>query len=302
MEAARRNLPRMVILAASVALTGACAERDGAGGRGEFSAYGDTAADWAAASAAGAATVRVLYVPAEGFAWQEDGSLSGVTVEIMHAFRRWVRDNHDVDLRLDFVPEDDWRRFYDRVRHASGGVFGIGNVTITDERRAELAFSPPYLNNTAVLITDESVPALASMDEVADAFAGLTGLAFQGTLHEERVRTLQQQHLPDATVALASSNGEIVERVSDGGYFAFVDAYNYWRASEAGTSLRRHAVADDDAETFGVIMPRDSDWAPIITAFFEDDGGYMQSAEYRGILLRNLGEPLTALLVQADGR
>jgi ABC-type amino acid transport substrate-binding protein len=295
-----RSLLHTGVLALCAILAAAC-DADGDGRGAGFAAYGDTAPDYSSAAAAGTATVRVLYVPAEGFAWQEDGSLTGVTVEIMHAFRRWVRDNRGVDLRLDFVAEEDWRTFYDRVQHASGGVFGIGNVTITDERRAELAFSPPYMNNVAVLITDESVPVLGSLEDVPDAFDGLSGLAFAGTLHEARVRALQQQYLPDAPVQPAASNDEIVERVGAGGYFAFIDAYNYWRASERGSSLRRHPVADDAAETFGVIMPHDSDWAPIITAFFEDDGGYLGTAEYRGILLRHLGEPLTALLTQPDG-
>jgi ABC-type amino acid transport substrate-binding protein len=260
----------------------------------------DSAGTWAAAAHAGSATVRVVYVPADGFAYRApDGTLTGVTVDVMRAFGQWVSATRGVHVDITFEEEPDWRTFYDRVRAASGGVFGLGNVTITDERRAELRFSPAYLTNVAVLLTDERVPELQQLDEIAASFADLVPLGFEGTLHEARVRALRDAYLPDARVALARSNGEILDSVAGGGYFGYIDAYNYWRASEQGMPLRRHAVADDPAEEFGIIMPLDNDWAALLDEFFERDGGYRSMYEYRSILERHLGASLTAALEEA---
>ena len=255
---------------------------------------------WADVQAAGEGTVTVLYVPAEGFAYRDaDGRLTGVTVQIMRLFADWLAAERDVRLALNFVEEENWTVFYNRVRDASGGVFGLGTVTITEARRDELQFSSPYLTNVAVLITHENTPELPSLDELGDVFAGLTPLAFAGTLHETRLRAIRDAHKPAADLATATSNTEIVERVASGGYFAYVDAYNFYRAAEAGAPLRRHPAGDDPGERFGIIMPLDADWAQPLEAFFAHDGGFRQSPQYRALLVEHLGEGVARALEAA---
>lgn len=252
------------------------------------------------AQAAGEGTVRVLYVPAEGFAYRAaDGTLTGVTVEIARDFHRWLEDRHGIDLNMEFVEEPDWRTFYGRVRDATGGVMGLGNVTITEERRAELQFSSPYLTNVAVLITHERVPELAAFQDVPDTFEGLTPLAFEGTLHEDRLAAIRERFAPDHRLAFATSNDEIVERVASGEYYAYVDAYNFWRARERGQPLRHHPVGDDPGEEFGIILPLDSDWTAPLAAFFAHDGGYRNAPRYRNLLVEHLGEGVAASLLAA---
>jgi ABC-type amino acid transport substrate-binding protein len=260
----------------------------------------DTADSWAAVREDEAGTIRVLYVPAGGFAYTDaHGRLTGVTVDLMRIFAEWVGQEHGAAVEVEFVEETDWRTFYSRVRDAGPGVFGIGNVTITEARRAELVFSPPYLTNVAVLITHADVVELTTPADASSAFRGLDALAFEGTLHETRLRALRDAYVPDANVAMATSNDEILERVAAGGYFAYIDAYNFWRAQEQGAPLRRHPAADDPAEEFGVIMPLGTDWAPLLAEFFERDGGWRNTPEYRRLLVRHLGEPLTAALEEA---
>lgn len=259
----------------------------------------DRGDSWARTRDAGQGTIRVLYVPAEGFAHRgADGRLTGVTVEIMRDFADWVRESHRVELQKEWVEEADWTAFYGRVRDAAAGVFGLGNVTITEARRGELAFSPPYLTNVAVLISHEDVPELERVEAIASTFEGLRPLAFRGTLHEQRLRGLRDRFAPGMELATADSNQEILERVAGGGYFAFIDVYNFWRARDAGEPLRRHPVADDPAEDFGIIMPLHTDWAPLVDRFFQHDGGYRQSPRYRSLLVDHLGPTVAELLLR----
>jgi len=53
------------------------------------------------------------------------------------------------------------------VVHGGDGLIGFGNVTITEELKNELAFSPPYMNNIASLITLRDVPELKNFEELA---------------------------------------------------------------------------------------------------------------------------------------
>ncbi len=246
----------------------------------------------------GEAHLPVLYVSSSGFA-EDDGSggVTGVTAELVKAFGRFVQDAHGIDVTLEFIEEPRWATFYERVKSSQGGVFGLGNVTITETRRQELAFSPPYLNNVATLITHEGVAELGSLQEIAEAFVDLTGLLYPGTLHEERLEALRENHYPDMRTASVETNYELVGRVASGeGYFGYIDIYNFWRAVEDGHPLRRHSVADDASEEFGVIMPRDSDWVPVMEQFFATNEGVQGAEWYRELLREHLGEELAGLL------
>jgi ABC-type amino acid transport substrate-binding protein len=250
------------------------------------------------AQAAGEARVVLFYVPSSGFAYEgDDGRLTGVTVELLRDFARFVSDTHGIDLHLEWLAEERWADFYSYVRASEGGVFGIGNVTITEPRREEIAFSPPYLNNVAVLVTHAQLAELGGMDEIPDAFRGLTALPYPGTLHQDRLEAIRARWLPDMPVRPVASNDELVSLLgSDPRYFGYMDVYNYWRARGAGQPLRRHTIGDDASETFGVILPHGSDWTPVMDAFFQADGGYADSDRFRGLLRTHLGEELATLL------
>lgn len=242
--------------------------------------------------------LTVLYVPAEGFAYlNPQGQLTGVSVEIMQDFASWLKQQHSLPVQLNFIAETNWQQFYQRVVKAEGGVFGLGNVTITEPRKQELKFSPAYLHNIAALITHQAVLELSDWQALPEQFAKLKPLAFSGTLHEQRINRLRDQYQPNAKVQQVSSNPDLLAQVATGEYYAYVDAYNYWRAREAGLPLRDHPIAAETGETFGFIMPLNNDWDSLLEAFFAAEGGYLNSARYQQILTQQLGAELAQLLL-----
>jgi putative glutamine transport system substrate-binding protein len=257
-----------------------------------------TATAFGEARETGRAQLSFYYVPSSGFAYtDDDGNLTGVTAELLRDFATFVATEHGIATEISWYEEPRWADFYAHVRGSRGGVFGVGNVTITDRRRDEIAFSPPYLNNIAVLVTHENVPELQNMDRLGDAFRGLTALPYPGTLHETRLQAVGDRWLPGMPTREVASNDELVSLIASGnGYFGYMDVYNYWRARQSGQALRRHPVGDDSSETFGVIMPRGSDWAPVMGEFFRSNGGYAESDRFRELLRVHLGEELAGLL------
>lgn len=84
----------------------------------------DRGDSWESAREAGWGEVTVVYVPAEGFAYEAaDGRLTGVSVEIMREFAAWAERVHGVALELGFVADEDWRAFYGRVRDGEDDAF-----------------------------------------------------------------------------------------------------------------------------------------------------------------------------------
>lgn len=245
------------------------------------------------------ATLPVIYVPAPGFAYYDDaGDLTGVAVEIMRDFKQWFERYHGVSMEFDFIADDDWSSMYSRVSHADGGVFGLGNVTITDERLRELQFSPAYLYNVAVLITPAHVGPISNRAEFGDYVQELEPLAFAGTLHEQRIRELRDSFQPDADIVQVTTNQAVIDGVA-AGHYSYVDAYNYYRAREQGTAIVHHPEFNLDGEQFGIIMPHSNDWNTLMTAFFAAEGGYLGTQRYAQLLRAHLGDGVAEILLES---
>lgn len=256
---------------------------------------------WQQVESNGGGTILVTYFPEDGFAYEDaNGELTGITVGILRHFVNYVRNTRDVALNIEFVEETDFGQLYSSVEHGSGGVFGIANITITEERRDQVRFSPPYITNHGVLITHEDVSPLSSVSAIGREFNGKTGVLFSGTTHEDRILEIKESYFSDLETVLVHSDHEIVDLVSSGSeYFAYIDLFNYLIARRAGAPISQHSVADTPSEEFGIIMPLDSDWYPLIEEFFEmGREGYRNNSAYRNLLIRHLGSGVLSQLVR----
>jgi ABC-type amino acid transport substrate-binding protein len=257
---------------------------------------GDT---WANVKSAKSGTISLAYVETPSFVYKDKaGNLTGICVDIMNDFVGWVNKNKGVTLNSKFAGDGtSFRGMYDKTKASSGGVFGLGNITITEERKREVKFSPPFITNFAILITQPAVPTLSKLEDISKTFAGLTAYTAKGTTNEKRVLDLKQKYFPAMKVSTTTSSQETLEKVfSDPNAFAYLDLAFYIEAVQMKKSVKRHAVGDIAAEQFGIIMPSNSDWAPLLDEFFKASSGYTNTKEYRTILVKHLGEAGVKLL------
>ncbi|MFY0690180.1 MAG: transporter substrate-binding domain-containing protein [Cyclobacteriaceae bacterium] len=233
-------------------------------------------------------TARLIYIHdatpklVEGSA----GSESGLLVDIMNEFGLYIRDKYGIQVTPTFVQQTDFVAFMQDVKAGSGGVFGLSNISITEDRKAEYAFSPSYLDNISVLLTSNQVASLSSMDEIQTAFAGMKAYTIEGSTQKLRIEKIRDEYLPDLKIEILASTTDVMNAlVSDPKSFSALDLVDYL-GSEIRGQLRRHAVADADGDQFGVIMPKNSDWEPIMKEFF--DAGFINGYKYRKMLMTNL--------------
>ncbi|TVQ46023.1 MAG: amino acid ABC transporter substrate-binding protein [Saprospirales bacterium] len=245
--------------------------------------------------------IKALYVSSQGFAEStDDGEPTGFTVELIRDFHRFVEAKHELSIDLIFEEETDWRTFYNRIKDGQGNKIGMGNVTITEERKKELNFSPPYMNNVAALISHADAPALENIEDIAQVFEGRKALAFEGTLHEQRLRQLVENYMPEADIMMAHTNDEIMERISaTDEYFAYIDLYNFQRGIMRGLAMQHHPIADESEEQFGYILPLESKWLDDINEWFHTDGGLVNSERYKSLMKMHLGEQLAEVLLSS---
>lgn len=257
---------------------------------------GDT---WAQVKSQKAGSISIAYVETPSFVYKDKaGNLTGICVDIMHDFVNWVNSTKGVKLTSKFVGDgSSFRGMYDKTKSSTGGVFGIGNVTITEERKREVNFSPPFITNFAILVTQPQVPTLAKLEDISKAFGKFTAYTAKGTLNEKRIMDLKQKYFPGMKVTITTTSQETLENVfNNPESFAYLDLAFYIEAVQMKKPVKRHPVGDKAEEKFGIVLPLSSDWAPVMDEFFKANGGYINSKEYKTILVKHLGESGVKLL------
>jgi ABC-type amino acid transport substrate-binding protein len=256
---------------------------------------------WVQAKKKGEGKISFAYVETFGFVYKDNGKLTGVCVDIMNDFIQYVDEKKKVKLTYEFVGDgESFKGMYDKVKASSGGVFGLGNITITDERKREVKFSPPFITSLAFLITQNDVATLTKMEDLPTTFSKLTAYTAKGTLNEKRINELKQKYYPNMKITLTGSSQETLEKItssSDG--FAYLDLAFYLEAVQQRKPVKRHPIGDKASEQFGFIMPLNSDWVPLLDEFFNANGGYRNGTEYKSILRKHLGETGMKLLQAA---
>ena len=260
---------------------------------------------WAEAKAAGSGKIVAYYLEEDAFAYSDaSGRVTGVNVDIFRHFVNWMKNSKGVTLDVEYIGERDFKKFYDTVKDAPDGTLGLGTVTILDRRKQEVQFGPPYINNIAVLISHTSAPNLVSLDEIGTIYGGKKGVAAVGTTLEGYLKNMKQRYYPALNIDPVSSQMDVVEAVAaDPNYFAYVDLSVYWPAyDKRKMAIKRQAVGDLSAETFGFIMPLGSEWHEPLEEFFALGSGYRSNPAYKQILMKHLGGEVTKMLDLARQR
>lgn len=243
-------------------------------------------------------TLVCTYVTTPGFVEPSHEGEKGLSVGLMDAFIEWVkREKHIVltkEIRVIGDPSD-FTNFMGNIRSSKGGVFGLGNITITDTRKKEFNMSDPFLPNVSIMVTHNSVPTLNSLDDLPRTFAGFTCYVVKGTTNAERMYDLKKNRFPSLNIVEVASSEETLERVSqDPKSFTNLDFTYYIAIFKRGLPLKRHPAGDNSDEDLGVIMPKSNDWAPVFNEFL--NSGYLQSPEYRTLLAKNLHRDIINIL------
>lgn len=244
--------------------------------------------------------IIVTYTEAPKFADRVNGQYTGLCFDIMNNFISYVKTRYGVNLEVEYAnPKNpkDFDEFLQNVKNGSGGVFGLGDVTITNERKKEYTFSPPYFSNIAILATHNDVPTLSSLNKISTDFSGKKAVVQNGTTHETRIKQLKNSHFPALQVELTTGFEESNKLVSTNkNYFTYIDFSTYLNVLDNKVPLKRHPAGDKSGEYFGFIMPKDSDWEPVLNEFFSQNGGYVRSIEYRKMMSKHLGSHVLKMM------
>jgi len=239
------------------------------------------------------ATIHYLVRPPLAIKSESTGTAmpKGVEAEIFMQFVAWMQETKNIGIKVTWKAHTDFDQFYKSVREGDALTLGFGNVTITERRKQELAFSPAYLNNVSVFITDGSVPTITSDAQISQTLKELNGVSSAGSTHAGYMADLKRSFSPAMVLEFVGDQNNIPRKIlNKPGYCGYVDIITYWNfIKETKGYLKMHRHLSKEHESIGFVMPKSGELEPFINEFFESGFGFTSTKKYREILESYLG-------------
>lgn len=227
--------------------------------------------------------------PALFFKTEKASEYGGVEAEILKEFFKWCETKKKIKVTVKYFGYKSFNDFYESLKAAPANTIGAGTVTISEERKKQFDFSAPYLKNVAVFVSHGSVATLGADDESKLTSSKLTALVEKGSVHAEYMEKLQKDRFPRLQIkAVNEKLQDLLE--SNPNFVAYMDIIAYRELiKNSETYFKIHRELNVTGENFGFVLPKDSEWTPLINEFMESGFGFTSTKKYQQILESYLG-------------
>ncbi len=251
---------------------------------------------WKEINSAGNGKLTCIYNETPGLVYNEGGKMKGVCVDILNDFKKFVQNKYGKTIEINFAGQESvFTDFLNEVK-TTPNIIGVTNTTITTGRKKIFSFSPAYMTNPMVLLTNRKTPAISDLKEIAQKFNGYTAVVIEGSTHVNHIKKLKANHLPTLKIEYAPNGAAILDRiVKDDKSFTIIDFTEYFGSIKKRLPIQRHNVKlSESSEELGFVMQRGSDWEPLWNEFLTHD--YRNSVQYKRIVSDNLGTSFLGLI------
>ncbi|WKK73805.2 transporter substrate-binding domain-containing protein [Marivirga salinae] len=251
---------------------------------------------WADVKSSGKGELTSVYYQTPGLVFEENGKMQGVCIDIMNEFKSYVNDQYNVTLNFNFVKKVPvFTDFINTVKNGKN-IMGVCNTSITTERNKYLDFSPAYMNNPSVLLSNQDAETLRDFSNLAENFEGYKAIIIKGSTHEKYLKKIADQYYPSLTIEYAESGTEVNSKLrSSTKYFTLIDFTEYFDAVRKKMNVTRHPVPLKELEDqLGFIFPKGSDWTSVWEEFLSPE--FKESVKYKKIVADNLGTSFVNLI------
>ncbi|SDC40638.1 histidine kinase [Niabella drilacis] len=236
------------------------------------SAQQESADSWQTVRTRQAGTITVLWDRIEPFIYPDArGRLMGVEYELMEGFKTFLKNHYQVNLEIRWKEIGNFAQIYPRIRDTKqAGLFAVSYYSITDERKKEVRFSPPYMPDLNILVTNSQEPTFATTGEFRSRITGMHGYTQPGTTMETDLKKIRENYYPSLPISYNTKDDyAILGQVSgQTGAFAYVPVSIYVVALQKGYKIKRQRLFDIHREGFAAIYPKNSDWEEPVSEYF----------------------------------
>lgn len=238
-------------------------------------------------------TLNLYYLNNSPFAYEENGSVTGLEVDIIKEYAGWLKTKKNISVYLNYKSFTNFDELYSAVKKGGKKTIGLSSVTINEEREKEVDFSPAYLKNTTLLITNGAVATIKSKTttDVAKVLGNLEAVTVANSTYVKYLNDLKKSFIQNLKINSVSKISEIPEQIANNPkMFGYVDVVNFWYYIKNNNTkyLKIQKVFNNTSESFGFIMPKNSLNKDYVSEFFDSGFGFTSTKAYHQILEKYL--------------
>ncbi|GCC51830.1 ABC transporter substrate-binding protein [Chryseotalea sanaruensis] len=242
-------------------------------------------------------TLGIIYYQQPGLIQKDNtGELSGLCIAILNDFADFVHKKYGKKITIKYVAEEPvFSSFLEKIK-TTPNIVGLGNITITPERKKFIQFTESYLTNPVILLSHKSAPDITALDQCSEKFKDYTALVIGQSTHELYMASIKKKYFPTLAVKKISSGLEVMDEMTKNPKsFGIIDLTEYIYAVRSKLPLKRHAVKiTEKNEELGFAMQLNNDWQMPWKEFLTPE--YKQSIKYRKHIVNNLGSSFLSLV------
>jgi membrane-bound lytic murein transglycosylase MltF len=250
---------------------------------------------WAKVKSAGSGDLSVIYYEQAGLIQDVNGKPTGLCVDVLDDFAEFIQTKYNKKVTIKYVGKEPVFTEFLLAAQNNNNILGVTNVTITEERKKILKFTPAFIANPVVMITHKDAPNLTDLSQIKKMFAGYTAEIIAGSTHVKHMNKVKKDYWPELSIAYGPSGVEIVKKVTaNPKLFTILDFTEFVDANRKRLPVKKQNVEFGAAEELAFVMSKQSDWDEIWKEFLTDD--YRKSAKYRENIADNLGAAFLSIL------
>jgi len=250
---------------------------------------------WAKVKAQGKGTLTMVYYEQPGLIYESNGQLKGVCQDVIEDFVTFVKKKYNKDITLNYAAKEPVFANFLKTVQNTNDILGVTNVTITDERKKILKFTPSFMSNPVVMITHKDAPLISSVNDIPTKLAGYSAEMITGSTHTKHTDKIKKEVAPNLSISYGSSGSEIIKKIkANPKLFTILDLTEYIDAARKQLPVKRQNISFGASEQLAFIMSKGSDWDEVWKEFLTED--YRRSVKYRKNIADNLGANFLSLV------
>lgn len=220
--------------------------------------------------------------------------IDGIEHDLAVSFTSYLESMYNVKIDLHWIETQSFEEVMQQVREGKGGTFGASSLSITEKRLQFLNFTPPYMADIAVLVSNANIPVALSENQLGQVLEGKTAISIKNTTLVEAIEKLKIDLGIDFKVEFATNSGDILNVINGKeNSFGYVDIANFLVAVDKSTNVKRQFFYPVKLEGLAMIYPKNSDWSKPVNDYF-NSARFLEDRQR--IITKYLGENASEII------
>jgi hypothetical protein len=254
-----------------------------------------TGDSWATVNTKGSGTLAVVYYPQAGLIEDEGGKEKGLCADILIEFAQFVETKYNKKVQVQYVGSEPVFSDFLKASQSTPNVLFVTNITVTEERKKLMKFTPPFLSNEETLITHKDAPAVDKLENISKILNGYSAKVITGSVHVKYMEQLKSNHMPSLNISYGPSGPEILKEIgTNPKLFTILDFTEYVDATRSHLPVKKQNVKIGAPQEIAFGMAKQTDWDKVWSEFLTPE--FRKSEKYRKMVAKNLGQTYLSLL------